>query len=279
MQGVDKYMSNPEKYLNDYPFPFFVIKPILENGKCKDFSYVYVNNAFRLFLGLNRIEMIDSKFSDFFDASKAEAKWLNVFKEAAIDKKYQVINDDSMIIGKKLILEAYHIDPNLCGCIIRDYTESDDVVFGNLVNKAYKDNLTGLYNRFSLQEYIKTLNEKDGLGVAVLDINHLKYINDTYGHKRGDDLIIKFSNILLKHFDLHFLYRVGGDEFVILVEGFTKVKFIEKCHELINDLDNIAAIGFKYYDKLEGFNEAFQECDSLMYDNKLESRDKWNIHL
>lgn len=99
------------------------------------------------------------------------------------------------------------------------YLFTDSVL--NLNKKAYTDTKTKLYNSSRWDEYIK-MNSSDNapLGVMMFDINGLKYANDTYGHKAGDKIIIKFSEILRNTFDeSEFVCRWGGDEFAAIVKN------------------------------------------------------------
>lgn len=92
-----------------------------------------------------------------------------------------------------------------------------------LRNIANTDNLTGVSNRMALDRYIHTLEQyNDKLlttGLMILDIDHFKSINDTYGHQAGDDVIKTVATHLkssLRNSDL--IFRYGGDEFLILIK-------------------------------------------------------------
>lgn len=61
-----------------------------------------------------------------------------------------------------------------------------------------------------------------GVGVMMFDLNNLKYVNDTYGHEKGDEFIQAFAYCLTRILDEHsFLARYGGDEFIIIQENTT----------------------------------------------------------
>ena len=91
----------------------------------------------------------------------------------------------------------------------------------NINKKAYVDVKTQLYNKARWDEYInKKIPESETIGVMMLDLNGLKHTNDTYGHKAGDRLIVKFSEILRDTFNSDsFLSRWGGDEFAVIIRN------------------------------------------------------------
>ncbi|HEX3028033.1 MAG TPA: EAL domain-containing protein [Clostridia bacterium] len=97
---------------------------------------------------------------------------------------------------------------------------------------AYNDHLTGLLNRTSLNERLNTLiseNKHKSFVLLFVDVDNFKYINDTIGHSFGDMLLVKISNRLAMHQSTDItVYRIGGDEFLILAEGYEKKDEIEK---------------------------------------------------
>ncbi len=103
---------------------------------------------------------------------------------------------------------------------------------------AYIDSLTGLGNRNAYTEAIKRMDEKIANGtadfsVAVFDINGLKQANDKYGHEFGDLMITTISDILKASVDTSRIYRIGGDEFVAILENNESNAF-EKAFDSIN---------------------------------------------
>ncbi|MGD9909914.1 MAG: PAS domain-containing protein [Candidatus Izemoplasmatales bacterium] len=86
------------------------------------------------------------------------------------------------------------------------------------------DYLTGLYNRRAYENYLVQVNHNDNYPICLImaDVNQLKYINDTYGHQAGDDLLCKVSQVLTFVCRPHFLARIGGDEFMIIIKNSTK---------------------------------------------------------
>lgn len=107
------------------------------------------------------------------------------------------------------------------------------------IRDARTDALTGLPNRRRGMELAQAaLSEvRDNrlpLSVALLDIDHFKAINDTYGHEVGDDVLIEFANALSDGLDRGgFASRVGGEEFLVLLPGAPPVR-AQRCLQRIN---------------------------------------------
>lgn len=143
------------------------------------------------------------------------------------------------------------------------------------------DPQTGVKNRLAFEKEMKkySKNEKD-MAIVVLDINCLKIINDKYGHKEGDNVIINAAHIIKKSFiDIGETFRIGGDEFCVICEDATKggieaalTKF-EVLLAIVNKDRKIkiqVAYGYDSFRKGEDESifSVFSKADSAMYDHK-----------
>ena len=112
-----------------------------------------------------------------------------------------------------LLMEAIQVT-------IRLMTNYQEGVRTQLLSRlAYHDGLTDLLNRTSYMEELKKLDESHNFHVllALYDVNNLKYVNDTYGHQKGDEMIRRVADALREYLGpLGKCYRIGGDEFVFL---------------------------------------------------------------
>jgi diguanylate cyclase (GGDEF)-like protein len=116
------------------------------------------------------------------------------------------------------------------------------------LEKAYKelhiDTLTKSYNRKALEEHLNKILKagKDknlDFFVMVLDLDHFKEINDTYGHLVGDFVLIKFVQIVKKIIrNSDKIYRFGGDEFVILFNRINKKDIDIIANKIVEKLSN-----------------------------------------
>ncbi len=159
-------------------------------------------------------------------------------------------------------------------------------------NMAMKDTLTGIRNKTAYDNMRETLNNRvlEGFtefGVAMADMNYLKLINDTYGHDKGDLAIVKLSRIICNVFKHSPVFRIGGDEFAVILMGedYTNAdKLVEKFRGMISELsrewslekwDRIsAAIGMAKFDPLRDLTveSVFKRADDIMYNEKVKMK-------
>jgi GGDEF domain-containing protein len=257
-----------------YPSSFFLVRPIIRDDCCYDFTYIYVNPAFGLFVGKNVQEMIGHTFCEVF-GKEGEPFWLNLFYETASKKLVRYVENSTTILQRQLSVEAFYVEPDMCGCIIRDYNPAMDeyeVCYSDaLQNKAYSDALTGAYNHFHLQANENQFSGKDDLGVAYFDLNDLKKTNAAHGHNAGDKLLCEFVRMLTTYYNKAPVYRLGGDEFLVITRTMPEQIFTDSCHSFKRTLDTNgnAAIGFKFYHHAPDIWKAIDECDKLMSEHKI----------
>ena len=148
---------------------------------------------------------------------------------------------------------------------------------------AFTDPLTGVKSKhaFAVQEgQIETKiadGEAEAFSVIVCDVNGLKKINDTLGHKAGDEYIRDACRMLCEYWQHSPVFRIGGDEFAVLpggcdYENREKIlqEFNRKIEENIGCGKVVASLGMADYDreKDQSFHEVFQRADGRMYERK-----------
>lgn len=143
------------------------------------------------------------------------------------------------------------------------------------------DILTGLYNRTYFEEEMKRLNNGrfDPVGVIVCDVDGLKKVNDSQGHKAGDDLLVTAAKVIKSCFrDGDVICRIGGDEFVIFLTETppdTVKMAYERLKKRVNDYNlkqqeielGISA-GYAVKESGADIEVAFKEADDMMYNDK-----------
>lgn len=160
--------------------------------------------------------------------------------------------------------------------------------------KAKKDQFTGLLNKTSFIEHTnRKLQTKliDGYHTLfIVDIDNFKYINDTYGHLIGDEVIKLLANSFVNTFRLgDFIGRIGGDEFCIYVQGIKSMKTIEeKSEALRKEIQNLyvpscvdckvtASIGVCATRKNLTYQELFAKADEALYESKNMGKNRFYI--
>ena len=154
---------------------------------------------------------------------------------------------------------------------------------------AYSDGLTGLGNRTAyleqLEAYGNNQEKSMQLGIVYLDVNNLKMVNDSQGHEFGDELIKRAARIIEESFgNFGKSYRIGGDEFCVLITDVDAEAMYEKGLSVFKhliDKENTTGLnrfpvqiahGFvvcKEFTK-EKIEESIKIADSKMYQNKME---------
>ena len=130
------------------------------------------------------------------------------------------------------------------------------------------DPLTGLYNRYSYNNYLEKNKfvMKYQTGFLFADINGLKAANDEFGHLFGDSLIVSFAEMLRNHFKQEEIYRISGDEFVVIRENVEVTDFEETVKEFMREVDenHTASVGYKWETTVPDLKQAIYQTEQLM---------------
>lgn len=166
--------------------------------------------------------------------------------------------------------------------IARKKLEAEQENSRNLRNMATTDSLTGVGNKHAFSEAEIELNPKimahelDKLAIVVCDINGLKHVNDTLGHAAGDQLIRDASDLISRFFVHGSVYRIGGDEFTVLLqgEGYDTMqtvidRFNRTVEENIKKDAVVVSIGYAVLDPSdEQLHDLLKRADQMMYERK-----------
>ena len=157
---------------------------------------------------------------------------------------------------------------------------------------ARRDDLTHTKNKTAYREMESALQSQmeegcDPFGIVVCDINGLKVINDTEGHRAGDEYIKASCMLICRTFQHSPVFRIGGDEFVVVLKG----RDYENREELISQLRKqveesvrigegpVIATGIAEYQPAADrtIEDVFNRADVLMYDNKAHLKEQKQI--
>ena len=151
---------------------------------------------------------------------------------------------------------------------------------------AHKDSLTGVGSKLAYDQKVKQLSEDIAngnaeFGIIMVDLNYLKQLNDNFGHEKGNEAIQKTCQIICDVFKHSPVYRIGGDEFAVIVQD----RDYENIDTLVEEFNNSvkstkgapwekisAAIGYARYEKDYTVEDVFRRADKNMYERKKEMK-------
>ncbi|MCK9336323.1 MAG: EAL domain-containing protein [Arcobacteraceae bacterium] len=163
-----------------------------------------------------------------------------------------------------------------------------------LYELAHHDLLTKLPNRIHMAEVLaKKCEQEEPFSLILLDLDGFKIINDSYGHRFGDKLLVGVANVLKEVFDKDaMISRMGGDEFAIILDSDSKdsiIAFMDKLRIRLNrafeveetDVYVTTSIGIsihKFSTKSNSIEDLLQEADSAMYNAKKIGKNTYSFY-
>ena len=202
--------------------------------------------------------------------------WLSMRK---ITPLLTLTNEVNKISEGNLDVNLDYTSKNEIGVLLRDIRE----MVSKLDTYIYHDELTGLRNVAAYVRHVNKIQEQQGdinYAVIVFDVNYLKKINDFYGHEAGNALIKTAASTISNVFAGSRAYRVGGDEFTVILEGAN----YERREILLAEFDKqladtefyvegqkftlSIARGMAVNQGAQEYSEVFQNADDAMYANK-----------
>jgi diguanylate cyclase (GGDEF)-like protein/PAS domain S-box-containing protein len=213
-----------DSIIENVPTPVVVKEPYTQR-------IVLVNQAYEKFVGLQRQNIVGSTAFDLFSLKDAELvakcdKDAMSVNQQPITSEFSVetpANGVRNVSTTRLVVLDENDRPEYLIAVIDDTTEKKKAE-AKIAHMAHYDSVTGLRNRArfaeDLEESLASLRGEERLTILLLDLDHFKHVNDTFGHLVGDELLKAVAERLGKCVpEPDRIARLGGDEFAILHVG------------------------------------------------------------
>ncbi len=275
----------------------------------------YVNSETAAYVGYTTNEIfgnleIQEEGVNFFEESKRNARKIIHSEDydrltgilekdyliSALENRRQFSIDYRMIIGKMIqytrLTAMWSSDKihfiigveNVNEEVLKEQEQIEALKIAN--EKARRDELTGTKNKNAYQEFEVAVQENIDKGVdylpfalVVCDLNNLKVINDTLGHKAGDDYIRAACRMICETFSHSPIFRIGGDEFVAFLgsgDYYDREALLARLRSRVADHvirqdGPVIATGISVFDPQSDkrVSDVFERADAMMYEDKL----------
>lgn len=230
---------------------------------------------------LSKDEFIGKHISEILPeniAAKTLEKIKNVFDQGLLQTLYYDLGEEGSIQSYELRIVKSD-EAEVLG-FLREVT-AEKRYRENIEYLSKHDALTGLYNRHYFEKKLLELDKEENYPLCLImaDVNGLKLINDSFGYKVGDQMLIKVGEVFKKVCNSgEYLFRIGGDEFVIMVTN----KRASQAEELVSRIKNAAkeerikptriSVSFGWAvkrDNSQDIQEVLKESENQMHKRKL----------
>lgn len=296
-------LKSKESYIKLYKannrlkeFKSIIDKYVITTTTRPDSTIVEVSSAFEKISGYSKEELLGKEISiikhpqrdkqiikELWDTILEQKTWTGIIK----NKKK---NGEEYWLEQTIIPKINEENKNIENflSISVDVTDKKE-----LEKIATIDKLTNIYNRRMLDDFLKTEIEianrhNEDLSLIIVDIDHFKIVNDTFGHLAGDNLLTSISKIILENIrNTDIFGRYGGEEFLIICRKTTKENafvLAEKLRILIKEFkfDEIGhktiSLGISDFQKSDTVETLFKKADTALYEAKNTGRDKSVIY-
>ncbi|SFD06719.1 GGDEF domain-containing protein [Butyrivibrio sp. YAB3001] len=228
---------------------------------------------------------------DDLQGVKKNIKKENILKKIAengfFEYRYRLIVDENptYFMHKAVIITENEEQKLIVGIMNIDAQVKKDKEYAENLSvaedMAQKDELTGVKNKHAYALAEKSLADSLKLGkiqkfaIIVFDLNDLKYVNDNFGHKKGDEYIRNGCRIICETFAHSPVYRIGGDEFVSIAQGkdYEEIDYLMGIIEKRNNENKLRgdvtiAAGMARGIANSVISEVFEQADANMYEKK-----------
>ncbi len=241
--------SNKKKIEDIKAFDEIVDDNVISSATDKEGVITKVSSAFVKISGYSKEELIgkkhnilkhpkmpDSLYKEMWNDLNQGKTWRGEIKNVAKNgQEYWVSSIIKPIFDKNQEIVGYY-------SIRQDITDKKKIY-----ELSITDGLTGLYNRRYFDEIVDSLiknpvRNSDFISFLILDVDNFKKYNDTYGHQKGDDVLINISKSLQKSFKRSndFVFRLGGEEFGVLLSSKNVKDTLEIVENARKSIENLS---------------------------------------
>ena len=203
----------------------------------------------------------------------------------------------ALLLTATLLFGLFFIFPQIRtqvkeGGKLREMTASLSARSRNLEQAALTDGLTGMQNRRyfddALKEYLQEFRRIDRpVGLMILDLDHFKQVNDTYGHDAGDEVLRSVAKCLKSMTRYHdIVARLGGEEFAIVAPNMD-LELLQRVADRMRkaiaslaietggmQLNVTSSVGLALWNKEETAEEFYRRADKQLYEAKRQGRNR-----
>lgn len=278
--ALENMSAELELILRSMPFAILVWN---EEG-----TIINSNEKFEEYFGISKSEIIGQKSTAWSKEILKDFKEMNDvgYTEAKVYYDAPDMGPRILEINEVPIHDVFHNEAGRL-CIYRDITKERELE-EKIIKSSNSDFLTGLNNRRSFYQYIRENRRFQELGLLYVDLDRFKYINDTYGHKVGDEALVITAELLKECFPKDFIARIGGDEFLITKLGaFTETKLAEEASHFLERMGQTfsnsvcfqmlsASIGISSTKGADlDIDELIRQSDAALYEAKQAGRARY----
>lgn len=231
--------------LDAFSSPVMVAKPVYDGSKLADFEILHINEAFKK--SIKHSICSGHSFLEIRDILNADIPWFDIAEKTINGINLEPVTYYSEQLHCWMRVQMRGTSDGLLVVNIEDVTEEKNHA-QKLKKTAYHDFMTGLPNRNQFNEefpafLMKAEFNSTKVGVLIVDIDNMKYINDSQGHSAGDKILIDAAKVLSQFKNSNIIaYKHGDDEFLVIIQNANAVDtIINSCDAIFEafQLNNI----------------------------------------
>ncbi len=265
--GLQNIEIELETLIQNMPFAILIID--------KNEYIINANNRYLDIFSVEKDEVIGKKLDIIRIKCFCDKKW---HFRSGHRGNYLYGNDKILKIQKETLVDIFGEIAGYIHLYI-DITFEDNYE-NKLLKAANTDFLTKLNNRRGLNKFVEEHYCNQKCALMLIDLDNFKNVNDNHGHVEGDQLLVEFANILLELFPNSNVFRLGGDEFLVIFIDIIEKDNIEKYANAIinkfkniidNPNDNILSVSMGIAinsDTFLDFRDLFKRADIALYKAK-----------